>query len=164
MEIKDEPKSRLIAEIQVIPVWAWVLASMIFLSAQIFFNYFARMPNGLEGWVAVLAGIAAGVGGGCYVLFIGYISRDAKRRGMSALIWVLVAIFVTNGLGIILYFLLRQPINGRCPQCAGAVLPGFGFCPRCSYQLSRRCAQCQREVGTSDVYCPHCGSALEKAA
>jgi hypothetical protein len=164
VEIKNEPKGRLNTEIKVVPAWAWVLASLIFLSAQLFFNYFARIPNGLPGWVATLAGIAAGVGGACYVLFIGYISRDAKRRGMSALLWVLVAIFVTNGLGIILYFLLRQPISARCPQCAGAVQPGFGFCPRCSYRLSRQCAQCQREVGVNDFYCPNCGSALEKAA
>jgi predicted nucleic acid-binding Zn ribbon protein len=84
---------------------------------------------------AVLGGIA-GIGAGCYLLFVGYISRDAKRRRMSALLWTLVAILIPHGLGVILYFLLRQPLRADCPQCASTVHVGFNFCPRCSYKLN----------------------------
>ena len=54
-------------------------------------------------------GLLAGVGGGCFLLLIGYINRDAKRRGMSPTLWTIVAVLIPNGLGIILYFILRQP-------------------------------------------------------
>src|SRR5439155_1160300 len=43
---------------------------------------------------------------GCYVLLIGYVNRDAGRRGMSRLGWTLLAIFIPNALGIVLYFVL----------------------------------------------------------
>ena len=45
---------------------------------------------------------------GCYSVLIGYVNQDAGRRKMSRLLWTLVAIFVPNGLGILLYFVLAQ--------------------------------------------------------
>ncbi len=94
-------------------------------------------------------GLGAGLAGACYLLLIGYINRDAKRRGMSPLrfgrLWRL---FIPNALGIILYFVLRQPLRGACPQCGYAVQTGFNFCPRCNYKLSPNCPQCQRLVGS----------------
>ena len=94
------------------------------------------------------------------MLLIGYINRDAKRRGMSPTLWTLVAIFIPNGLGGLLYFILRQPLQGTCPQCGTAIQSGFNFCPRCSCKLSPNCPQCQHVVATNDVYCPYCGASL----
>jgi len=101
---------------------------------------------------------------GCGVLLVGYINRDAKRRGMSPTLWTIVAVIIPNALGIILYFILRQPRSGACPQCACAVQTGFNFCPRCSYKLSPSCLQCQRVVGVNDVFCPYCGASLRNQA
>jgi len=101
---------------------------------------------------------------GCYVLLIGYINRDAGRRGMSRLAWTLLAILIPNALGIVLYFVLRKPRIASCPQCSSAVQPGFNFCPRCSCKLSPNCPQCQRLVGANDVYCPYCGTAMGSPA
>jgi hypothetical protein len=108
MEMRSDSQSRLTAEIKLVPPWAWILAVAAFIGAQALIDFFAWQKNGLPFWVAVVVGIAAGVFLGFYVLLIGYISRDAKRRGMSVMIWTLVAIFVAHGLGIVLYFLLRQ--------------------------------------------------------
>ena len=58
-------------------------------------------------------GLLVGAVVACYLLLIGYITRDARRRGMSPVLWTFVAILVPNALGIILYFILRH----ADPQC-----------------------------------------------
>src|SRR6266853_1301001 len=137
MQVKDETQSALKSEIKIVPAWAW-----------------ARP----------LLGLLLGLVAGSFVLFIGYINRDAKRRGMSPVLWTIVAIFIPNALGIILYFVLLQPLRSACPQCGNAVQTGFNFCPRCDHKLSPSCPQCQRVVGENDVYCPYCGTSLHNPA
>ncbi len=165
MQVKNDTQTGLSAEIKLVPLWAWVLAGIVFIAAQIFFNVaLARHTGGPPPWSRPLFGLMAGVGGACYLLLIGYINRDAKRRGMSPTLWTIMAIIIPNALGIILYFLLRQPLGGACPQCGHAVQTGFNFCPQCNYKLSPNCPQCQRVVGTRDVYCPYCGTSLPTRA
>jgi RNA polymerase subunit RPABC4/transcription elongation factor Spt4 len=165
MQVKNEIQTGLASEIKIIPTWAWVLAGIVFVAAQIFFNVaLARHTNAPPAWCRPLLGLLAGIGGGCYLLFIGYINRDAKRRGMSPVLWTAVAVLIPNALGIILYFVLRQPLRGACPQCGTAVQAGFNFCPRCSHKLSPNCPQCQHVVGVTDVYCPYCGTSLRNQA
>ena len=161
MQVNNETQTRLTAEIKIVPPWAWMLAGIAFVAAQWFFNIaVARQSNAPPVWSRPLLGILAGVGAGCYLLFIGYINRDAKRRAMSPVLWTIVAVIIPNALGIILYFILRQPLRSGCPQCGQAVQTEFNFCPRCSYKLSPSCPQCQRLVGVNDVYCPYCATAL----
>ncbi len=165
MQLKNEPQKGLSAEIKIVPLWAWILASIAFVIAQIPFNFIMAGESGAPlVWARVLLGLLAGAILACYLLFVGYVSRDARRRGMSPLIWTLVAIFIPNGLGIILYFILRQPLHRACPQCGNAVQTGFNFCPGCSYRLSPSCPQCQRVVGGNDIYCPFCGTSLPQNA
>jgi RNA polymerase subunit RPABC4/transcription elongation factor Spt4 len=114
--------------------------------------------------VRLLLGIVGGTLLGCYVVLIGYVNRDAGRRSMSRLLWTLIAIFVPNGLGIVLYFILRKPRATNCSQCGAEVEPGFSFCPRCRNRLQPVCPHCQRSVGSGDKFCPYCGGALESDA
>jgi RNA polymerase subunit RPABC4/transcription elongation factor Spt4 len=161
MLAKNETHSGLSAEMSLIPRWAWGLAVIVFLIAQIFFNVALARRGGVPPAAArAVIGLFAGLAAGCYVLFIGYINRDAKRRGMSSTLWTLVAILIPNALGILLYFVLRQPLQAACPQCGNAIQTGFNFCPRCSYKLSPSCPQCQRVVNAHDVYCPYCGTSV----
>jgi hypothetical protein len=165
MQVRNENQTGLTSEIKIIPTWAWTLAGIVFIAAQWFFNVaLASHHDAPPAWARPLLGLLAGVGGGCYLLFIGYINRDAKRRGMSPTLWTVVAIIIPNALGIILYFVLRQPRSCLCPQCNCTVQMGFNFCPRCSCKLSPSCPQCQRLVGANDVYCPYCGTAMSNPA
>jgi RNA polymerase subunit RPABC4/transcription elongation factor Spt4 len=165
MQVKNETQTGLTAEIKIVPPWAWALAGIVFVAAQVFFNVVVARHSGTPpAWGRALMGLGAGIGGGCFLLLIGYINRDAKRRGMSPTLWTLVAILIPNGLGILLYFILRQPRSSACPQCGSAVQTGFNFCPRCSYKLGTSCPQCQRVVGLTDVYCPYCGTSLRNQA
>jgi RNA polymerase subunit RPABC4/transcription elongation factor Spt4 len=161
MELRHQVGNGFAAQIKIVPAWAWVLAAVAFGSAQWFFDFgIASHPGAPPVWARPLLGALAGLAAGCYLLFVGYINRDAKRRGMSAALWTLVAVFVSNGLGILLYFILRQPVRSACPECGRAIQAGFNFCPGCNFKLSPNCGQCQRVVGAQDVYCPYCGATL----
>jgi len=161
MQLRNESRTGLAAEIKIVPSWAWALAAIVFIAAQWFFNLeLARHADAPPAWCRPLLGLLAGIGGGCLLLLIGYINRDAKRRGMSPTLWTLVAIFIPNGLGGLLYFVLRQPLSSACPQCGTPVQSGFNFCPRCSHKLSPTCPQCQHVVAVTDVFCPYCGTPL----
>jgi Double zinc ribbon len=165
MQLTSVGHTRFSDEMSIVPGWAWGLAAAAFVLAQFLVHVVvARQPNATPLWGRFLMGILVGVVLGCYLLLLGYVNRDARRRGMSWILWTAVAILVPNGLGFVLYFILRQPILAVCPSCGGPVMNGFNFCPRCSSRLSPSCPQCQHMVRPEDVYCPNCGSALERQA
>ena len=165
MPVKNENQSVLTRELKIIPTWAWALAGVVFIAAQIFFNvHLAHHMHAPPAWARPLMGLAAGIAGAAYLLLLGYVNRDSKRRGMSPLLWTLVALLIPNALGFLVYFILRQPVQSACPQCGSAIQPGFNFCPRCSYKLSPTCPQCKHVVGRDDVFCPYCGTSLRTAA
>jgi RNA polymerase subunit RPABC4/transcription elongation factor Spt4 len=141
--------------------WAWILALVGFLSMQVVFNVvIAREHDAPPAWARILLGLLVGLIVTCYLLLIGYVNRDSGRRGMSRALWTAVCVLVPNGLGIILYFILRQPLVGNCPQCGHGVQHGFNFCPKCNCKLNPSCPQCQRMVRADDTYCPYCGTSL----
>jgi hypothetical protein len=78
-----------------------------------------------------------------WLLTLGYIYADAKRRGMPPVLWVLVALMVPNLIGFILYFALRKPLLSACASCGQGVMPGQKFCPSCG-----------REQGTNSSSSP----------
>jgi hypothetical protein len=149
-------------ELKLIPSWAIFLASVLFLFIQIAFNvWIPQQKNPPPEPVRILLGLFVGALVGCIVMLIGYVNRDAGRRGMNRTLWTLLVIFVPNALGFILYFLLRQPMIQPCPRCGAEVQAGFNYCPKCNLKLHPHCAQCQRTVNLSDVYCPYCGYKLD---
>ncbi len=95
-----------------------------------------------------------------YVLLVGYVWGDAKRRGMNALLWVLLAIFIPSAIGIILYFILRDPVPVPCPSCGAPSSKGHAFCARCGAAVRRACAQCRGPVEPGWSNCPSCGVPL----
>jgi len=152
-------------ELNIISPWAYFLAFLGFLSMVVVMVVIVgRDPNAPPLAVRWLLGIIVGGLLGCYVVLIGYVSRDAGRRGMSRLLWTLIAIFVPNGLGIVLYFVLRKPRTTCCPQCGATVDPSFGFCPKCRYHLKPVCPHCQHGVNPGDKFCPYCGGSLGETA
>ena len=106
---------------------------------------------------------AASIPVACLIFLIGYVYRDAKRRGMSAGLWtilVIVLLPVYLGIGFILYFLLREPLPYSCPGCGETVSARFNYCPGCKFNLRPACPGCRREVRLEDRFCPHCSMEL----
>ncbi len=56
-----------------------------------------------------------------WVLLIGFIYADAKRRGMRYAMWTWLAALIPDAIGIIIYFILRDPLPRPCPGCSTPV-------------------------------------------
>ena len=107
-------------------------------------------------FLGVLCGFAAAV----YLLLVGYVNQDAKRRDMGQVLWTLLVIFIPNGIGFLAYFLLRKPLVQSCPKCGDRLDKSFHFCPKCGFALSPTCSQCGQTVNADYVCCPYCGKSL----
>jgi RNA polymerase subunit RPABC4/transcription elongation factor Spt4 len=152
-------------EIRIFAPWAYYTFAAVFvIIAVLFVTVLALDPKAPRLPIRCLLGLLCGTVLGCYAVLIGYINQDAGRRSMSRLLWTLIALLVPNGLGIVLYFILRKPCIAHCPQCDAEVEPGFSFCPRCRSRLRPVCPHCQRSVDLGDKFCPYCGEALDRAA
>lgn len=113
----------------------------------------------------VLAGVvtAIAVPLSAFLFLIGYVYRDAKRRGMSPGAWTFLVIALMPAyllLGFIVYFVMREPLPYDCPQCGTKVGARFNYCPNCKYDLHPCCPQCKREVLDGDKFCSFCGQDL----
>jgi len=164
MPVINETSTRFMDEVRIVSPWAYLIASLGYVAAGaavVFATLTNKTPDPFYRLpVLVPLAIAGGTLIACYILLIGYVNRDAGRRGMSRIAWTLLAILIPHALGIVLYFVLRKPRILNCPQCSAAVEPGFGFCPRCRCRLNAICPQCQRGVNSADKFCPYCGGDL----
>jgi RNA polymerase subunit RPABC4/transcription elongation factor Spt4 len=166
-------RTTLRSELRVIPWWLTrVLLALYLLAVAVILCMGFVAPGvlpilvGMPSAVKVLAmiGIVTGIAAGAsvIVLFYGYIAADAKRRGMSPVLWLLVSLLVPYLIGAILYFIVREPLPLNCPQCGRAVNPHFNFCPGCQFNLRPSCPQCRRAIRAGDSFCPHCGATLQE--
>lgn len=152
---------------RVIPKLAWFLVSLCWIVFGTLIFEFALTDPQFANWPAVgRLALAYGATLACaaYVLLIVYICRDAKRRGMRYVMWTLLAILVPDCIGIILYFILRDPLPNPCPSCARPVKASFTFCPFCSASLQATCTQCGFAVDRAWLHCPKCGTKLPTPA
>lgn len=156
--------SRFWQEMRVVPRAAWITGLLLYLCLTIPLFVFA-IPSDpkLSKWP--VAGQAAFVFGLCFLIvpfigLIGYVYGDAKRRGMRYVMWTLLAFFIPDAIGIILYFILRDPLPKPCPGCSTPVKAGFTFCPHCGTSLAPTCTNCGRAVDYSWSNCPNCGTKL----
>jgi hypothetical protein len=148
---------------RMIPVWSIVVASISFVLVEYYFwiiapgqRHHAPPPIGFRIYFNLSWGVVVAL----YFLMVGYISKDAPRRGMSVRFWMLVCFVMPGGIGAVIYFLLRQPEMTRCPACSTHVQSDFHFCPQCNYQLTANCGNCFRSVRGTDQFCTRCGHEL----
>src|SRR5512138_2075692 len=119
---KEGLMSRFNDEMSIIPRAAWrtaVVLCVILPLAICALVFLTRLRGGETGFLPPVLFVGAFI---CvalfvYILILGYIAADAKRRGMRPVLWVLLALFIPNAIGIILYFILREPLLTTCAAC-----------------------------------------------
>ncbi|GAC1616806.1 MAG: hypothetical protein PVS2B2_07650 [Candidatus Acidiferrum sp.] len=170
-------------EFRIVPRWLVWTIFVLFIIAQaglLIANFGFHAPFGTGGpldgapdeiknsqvlTALVMAGMltAAAIPLAAFLFFLGYIYRDAKRRGMNAQLWTLLVLILSPAwlaTGFVIYFMVREPLPYNCPQCAAVVGPRFNFCPNCKNNLQPYCPQCKREVLETDKFCPNCANEL----
>lgn len=147
-------------DLSLIPAWSVVLSLVVFVAVQYLFH--GVLPHHKHEMLPMrlLMGYSWGTAFASYVLLVGYVSRDVKRRGMAAGLWMLIVVLMPGGIGAIVYFLLRQPVLSRCPHCSTEIAASFNFCPQCQFQTAPVCGRCFRGVQLTDIYCTQCGHDL----
>ena len=153
--------SRFMKELRVIPRAAWIAGGFLYACFTVPMFFFV-VPNDREIGQWPRWGQALFVYGMfLFVLalaaLIGYVYGDAKRRQMRYVMWTLLAIVVPYGIGIILYFMLRDPLLKPCPSCGNFAKAGFPFCPYCGTTLLPTCSNCGKPGDPAWTNCPQCG-------
>lgn len=166
-------------EFRIIPTWVKALCVVLYIIAVgigvavVNFNPESRFPELRDNVAAsalavtgIITGAAIVFGAG--ILMLGYVNRDAKRRGMNSALWtwfVLLMLPTSVGIiGLIIYLLVREPLPYPCPRCAKPVGPRFNFCPNCKCDLYPSCPNCKKEIAETDKFCPYCATELKPAS
>ena len=159
---QKDPSSPGDEELRMIPRWSMVLAILLFVGMQYIFH--VVMPHHKHELLPLrlMMGYAWGSLVASYALLLGYVSRDVKRRGMSAGLWMLVCVVLPGGIGAVVYFMLRQPVLSRCPNCSTEIAATYHYCPQCQFQMAPVCGECHRGVKITDVFCTQCGHDLAR--
>ena len=90
-----------------------------------------------------------------------YVYRDAKSRGMQAVLWTLITVLTPAFLGFIIYLLVRGSYsNLRCPGCGEPVKEQYVVCPGCGKKLRAVCPSCSAPVEAGWKVCPWCAAPL----
>lgn len=93
-----------------------------------------------------------------------YVYRDARRRGMNAVLWTLIAILAPSLIGFIIYLLVRGNYsNLKCPRCDATVTEQYVVCPKCGAKLKPSCPNCSTPVEPDWAVCPKCAQPLPTA-
>ncbi|HEV2389052.1 MAG TPA: zinc ribbon domain-containing protein [Candidatus Acidoferrales bacterium] len=157
--------SRFVEEVRLIRWPAWLVG--VLLAIGIILVIVCVKPTPPEqplGPVAkTLLSILTGAVMICFALVVGYVYADAKRRGMRYVMWTWLAALVPNAIGIILYFVLRDPLLVSCSSCGSHVRQNLAFCPQCGSAVGRSCPQCRRTIEPGWLNCAYCGAKLPSA-
>jgi len=145
---------------QVIPLTAWVIASIILVAMFLLLNWLMLRDSSIPPAVRILLPIIPPLALAGWTLLIGYVYGDARRRGMRYVMWTLLAIFIPDGIGVILYFILRDPMPVYCSKCGSLTKQGYAFCPVCGAGILPACSQCHRAGQPGWSHCAWCGAKL----
>ncbi len=145
---------------RVIPFTAWVVASVLLLAMFLLMIWIIPKEGNLPLAVRILLPVIPPLALAGWTLVIGYVYGDARRRAMRYVMWTLLAIFIPHGIGVILYFILRDPMPGYCSKCGSSMPYGCAFCPRCGANMLPACPQCHRVAQNGWTHCASCGAKL----
>ena len=90
-----------------------------------------------------------------------YVYRDAKERGMTPVLWAMVAVLLPGFTGLIIYLIARTRYSVlRCARCGAVVDESYAVCLQCGISLQAGCPSCGRTVSPEWKVCAYCGETL----
>jgi hypothetical protein len=115
-----------------VQVWALVIVAAAVLIGLAVGGYAVANGAVLQTMFAyAAAALAVGMVIAIWLLCLGFVFADARRRGMRAAGWTLVAMLMPNLLGFLLYFVMRRPLAAPCVSCSREIPVDQPFCSWC---------------------------------
>ena len=90
--------------------------------------------------------------------------KDAKAHDLNPWLWMVVAVFTPNLIGVIIYLVVRsnQEKKYTCSNCNAEVKADYNVCPNCQAIFENTCEICKHALGSQMAYCPYCGAKVEE--
>jgi RNA polymerase subunit RPABC4/transcription elongation factor Spt4 len=79
---------------------------------------------------------------------------------MDPWLWITVAVFVPNFIGLIIYLIVRQSVKNACVNCGKGIQKEFKICPYCGQNQEIVCENCKKAVAPDWSTCPYCAHPL----
>ena len=90
-----------------------------------------------------------------------YIHKDAKKRGMNAVLWTLIGVLAPGFIGLIIYLIVRgEHPDLQCYSCGKPVNESFSDCPFCGAPLKEKCGNCGYTLDANWNVCASCGAEI----
>jgi hypothetical protein len=127
---------------QAVKRWALVIVGCAVLIGLVVGYHAANQTANLGAGVRTMsifggAGLFGGMAIATWLVCLGFVFADARRRAMRPVLWVLVAGLFPHLLGFLLYFVLRQPIASPCTHCGQTISLQQQFCAWCGTAQTR---------------------------
>ena len=159
--------SYLISRLRIVPRPAWLVGCLLSL-ALVLPLWFGpmRFDSEMQAWpliakVGIISIIPVAIL--VYSALVGFIYADAKRRRMRHVMWTWLAL-IPYFVGVILYFILRDPMPAPCIICGMEVPQAFAYCPGCGASIHPTCSQCGKRLQREWANCPHCGNRVASSS
>jgi hypothetical protein len=128
---------------QAVKRWASVIAGCVLLIGLVVGYHGAEQAANQAAALRTMlifgsAGLFGGVAIATWLVCLGFVFADARRRAMRPVLWVLVATLFPHLLGFLLYFVLRQPIASPCTHCGQTIPLNQQFCAWCGNPQTHR--------------------------
>lgn len=94
-----------------------------------------------------------------FAVFIGigiFVYKDAPKRNMNRWMWMTIAVFVPNLIGLIIYIIVRGNNQSKCINCGRKLMDDFDVCPFCGSPQKLYCKHCGAKVSKDWKICPYC--------
>lgn len=91
-----------------------------------------------------------------------FVYRDAPKRGVNRWMWMLIALYVPNLIGLIIYVIVTGNRKHTCVHCGKTVKEEYKACPYCGKDLESSCPNCQQSVKEEWHVCPYCKTNVKK--
>lgn len=96
------------------------------------------------------------------ILMAVFVHKDAKKLHLNPWMWTLIVVYGPNGLGLIIYLIIRsnEKKKLRCIKCGVPVDRDFKICPHCGQQFGKTCSSCGKFIQEEWSVCPYCEEKL----
>lgn len=90
-----------------------------------------------------------------------FVYKDSSKRRMNKWLWMLIATYIPNFIGVIIYFIVRSDNFVKCVNCDKKISNDFDICPYCGEKVTCKCSECGKNVHSDWIACPYCEKKLK---